>query len=79
MARDAVILRHMCLNGMGMWACSACDYATKNKRTCIEHIESLHLDFGEDYVCCDCSKTFKTRKALRRHFERYHKEQNRPF
>lgn len=71
MARDILILEHM-YTDMSVWFCKQCNYSTKNKRNVMEHIESKHIEFGEDYVCNLCGKTAKTRKALRRHNERNH-------
>ena len=70
-ARDAIIIQHMYQENK-TWVCADCGYAQYNKRSVTEHVESKHLEFGQDYVCGVCSKALKTRKALRRHTENYH-------
>ena len=71
-ARNVLINKHMYFDNLSNWVCIDCLYVSKNKHNCMEHIESRHMVFEDDYVCTVCQICVKTRKALRRHYERCH-------
>ena len=57
--------------GVGHWACTDCEFTSKNKSNVFEHIEGKHIQ-GPGYICPECEKICPTKKALRHHLARHH-------
>ena len=56
----------------GGWCCSQCDYGNGNRGDVANHIEARHVDSS---VNCDiCGIETKTRKSLKVHKFRHHKD-----
>jgi len=57
----------------GAWSCVDCDYLRMNRGDVANHVESKHIEFAG--VACDyCGHYTKTRKALKMHMFRAHKD-----
>lgn len=59
----------------GSWACTDCEYSSKNNSNVYEHIEGKHVT-SPGYICLVCNRTCSTRKALRCHKYRNHNDSN---
>ena len=59
----------------GIWACTDCDYTSKNNSNVYEHIEGKHVS-NPGYICLLYNKICSIRKALRCHKYRNHKNTN---
>lgn len=55
----------------GLYGCSECDYTTKYRTTCLNHIESKHLPTN-GFICNFCEKFCPTRNALKSHVSKKH-------
>merc|ERR1719305_210185 len=60
-ARDAIIIRHMHVQDK-VWYCNDCAYLSQYKKSVTMHVESKHIDFGDDLLCPFCPKAFRTRR-----------------
>eukprot|EP00096_Caligus_rogercresseyi_P001125 TRINITY_DN1175_c0_g2_i1.p1 TRINITY_DN1175_c0_g2~~TRINITY_DN1175_c0_g2_i1.p1 ORF type:complete len:287 (+),score=79.16 TRINITY_DN1175_c0_g2_i1:91-951(+) len=56
----------------GIFKCLKCSYSSRMKRDVMKHVEARH--FVTDGFDCDrCSRVFKTRESLSKHFKKVHK------
>lgn len=67
-----MVIRGKMVKELTGWACSDCDYHTKNNSNLYEHIESRHVQHP-GYNCDICFKFCSTRNSLRNHKARLHK------
>ena len=58
----------------GVWNCTECDYSTTCKPDMTNHVEARHID--SSVTCTICGIETKTRKSLKMHMFRRHKNQN---
>ena len=59
------------LKSGGLWSCAECEYTSRVRTDIVNHVESRHVDSS---VSCDlCGYVTKTRKALKMHKFRNHK------
>ena len=61
----------------GVWNCSECDYNSTSKSDMTNHVEARHID--SSVTCPLCGVQTKTRKSLKMHMFRRHKNQNHNF
>jgi len=62
---DALINTYLVKAGI-KWACTMCNYESKNKQHVKEHIETKHID-QPGFSCSQCGKFLKNRVAVRFH------------
>ena len=56
----------------GLWCCSECDYRSRVRGDTVNHVESRHVSSS---VSCElCGVVTKTRKALKMHKFRNHRQ-----
>ena len=57
------------------WTCTQCEKITSIKSHMREHIEGFHIkDFK--LFCKFCSREYRTRRSLRNHYQKKHKDEN---
>lgn len=57
----------------GMWHCNFCDLSSKKSSNVKNHVESKHIRSG-GFGCKDCETVCPTRKALKMHEFRRHRD-----
>ena len=62
----------------GSFSCTDCEYVTKYRTTCQNHIESKHI-ITSGFTCQFCEKFCPTRNALKSHTTKNHKEHHSDF
>ena len=58
-----------------VWYCNDCAYLSQYKKSVTMHVESKHIDFGDDLLCPFCPKAFRTRRAMKKHKEANHRNE----